>query len=213
VRVVDGDSNHQIGVMSVAEAVAIARSRGVDLVEVAADAKPPVCKIISYGKWKYEQSKHNKDKHKQKGGKVKEMKFRINISAHDYQTKLQHAEEFLDENNKLRAILQFRGREVAHPEIGMALMHKIIEDLKGMSHVDTPPRHAGRSISMILSPLGAQQRHRKFEKPKLEYVEDVHDDDDDDDDPDAHKPHLHTLSTEEILAEMEEDTGRPKKRH
>lgn len=198
--------------MTVAEAVQIARSRGVDLVEVAPEAKPPVCKIISYGKYKYEQSKHNKDKHKQKGGKVKEMKFRINIDAHDYQTKLQHAEEFLDGNNKLRAILQFRGREVAHPEIGMARMHKIIEDLKGMANVDTAPRQSGRSISMILSPLAQHQRHRKFEKPKIEYVEDV-EDEEDDDDPDAHKPHQHTLSMEEILASMEEDTGRPKKRH
>ena len=197
--------------MTVAEAVQIARSRGVDLVEVAPEAKPPVCKIISYGKYKYEQSKHNKDKHKQKGGKVKEMKFRINIDAHDYQTKLQHAEEFLDENNKLRAILQFRGREVAHPEIGMARMHKIIEDLKGMANVDTAPRQSGRSISMILSPLSQHLRHRKFEKPKIEYVEDV-EDEDEDEDPDANKPHLHTLSMEEILASMEEDTGRPKKR-
>ncbi len=197
--------------MTVAEAVQIARSRGVDLVEVAPEAKPPVCKIISYGKYKYEQSKHNKDKHKQKGGKVKEMKFRINIDAHDYQTKLQHAEEFLDSNNKLRAILQFRGRELAHPEIGMARMHRIIDDLKGMAHVDTAPRQSGRSISMILSPLAQHQRHRKFEKPKIEYVEDV--EDEEDDDPDANKPHQHTLSMEEILVSMEGDTGRPKKRH
>lgn len=196
------------------EALQIARSRGLDLVEVAAEAKPPVCKIISYGKWKYEQSKHNKDKGKQKGGKVKEVKFRININAHDYQTKLQHAEEFLDHNNKLRAILQFRGREVAHPEIGMKLMHKIIDDLKTMSHVDMAPRQSGRSISMTLSPLAQHLRHRKFEKPKLEYVEDVPDEEDDDDEEEGDgKPHVHTLSMEEILAEMEEDDGRPKKRH
>jgi len=198
--------------MSPSEAMQIARSRGLDLVEIAAEAKPPVCKIISYGKWKYEQSKHNKDKGKQKGGKVKEVKFRININAHDYQTKLQHSEEFLDHNNKLRAILQFRGREVAHPEIGMQLMHKIIDDLKTMSHVDMAPRQSGRTISMTLSPLAQHLRHRKFEKPKLAYVEDV-EDEDEDDDPEDHKPHVHTLSMEEILAEMEEDDGRPKKRH
>lgn len=212
VRVIDGETNQQLGLLTPAEAIHIARSRGLDLVEVAAEAKPPVCKIISYGKWKYEQSKHNKDKGKHKGGKVKEIKFRININAHDYQTKLQHGEEFLDHNDKLRVILQFRGREVAHPEIGMQLMKKIIEDLKTMSHVDMIPRQSGRSISMTLSPLAQHLRHRKFEKPKLEYVEDVEDEEDDDDDPEANRPHVHTLSTEEILAEMEEDDGRPKKR-
>jgi len=211
VRVVDGDNNHQIGVLSIQEALHMARSRGVDLVEVAAEAKPPVCKLISYGKYKYEQSKHNKDKGKNKAGKVKEIKFRINISGHDYMTKLQHAEAFLDDNDKLRIICQFRGREVAHPEIGLQLMNRIIDDLKTMSHVDMAPRHSGRLISMTLSPLAHQFRHRKFEKPKVEYVEDVHDDEDDDD-PEAHRPHLHTLSLEEVLQEMEEDDGRPKKR-
>jgi translation initiation factor IF-3 len=212
VRVVDGDNNHQIGVLSIQEALQMARSRGVDLVEVAAEAKPPVCKIISYGKYKYEQSKHNKDKGKNKAGKVKEIKFRINISSHDYMTKLQHAEEFLDDNDKLRIICQFRGREVAHPEIGMQLMNRIVEDLKTMSHLDMTPRHAGRLISMTLSPLAHQFRHRKFEKPKVEYVEDVGEGDDDDEDPESHRPHLHTLSLEEVLVEMEEDNGRPKKR-
>ncbi len=212
VRVVDGETHHQLGILTVQEALQMARQRGLDLVEVAAEAKPPVCKIISYGKWKYEQSKHNKDKGKNKAGKVKEIKFRINISSHDYMTKLQHAEEFLDDNDKLRIICQFRGREVAHPEIGMQLMHRIIEDLKTMSHVDMIPRHAGRLISLTLSPLAHQHRHRKFEKPKVEYVEDVGEGDDDDDDPEAHRPHLHTLSLEEVLVEMEEDNGRPKKR-
>ena len=211
VRVIDGETNAQLGVLTPGEAMQIARSRGLDLVEVAAEAKPPVCKIISYGKWKYEQSKHNKDKGKHKGGKVKEVKFRINISVHDYLTKLSHGEEFLDHNDKLRVICQFRGREVAHPEIGMRLMHKIIDDLKTMSHIDMNPRQSGRTITMTLSPLAQHLRHRRFEKPKVEYVEDVGEGDDDDD-PEDHRPHLHTLSTEEILAEMEEDNGRPKRR-
>ena len=211
-RVVDGESNQQIGVLSIQEALQMARARGVDLVEVAAEAKPPVCKIISYGKYKYEQSKHNKDKGKNKAGKVKEIKFRINISQHDYTTKLQHAEEFLDDNDKLRIICQFRGREVAHPEIGMQLMNRIVDDLKTMSHVDMAPRHSGRLISRTLSPLSQQLRHRNFEKPKMKYVEDVEDDDDEDEDPESHRPHLHTLSLEEVLVEMEEDNGRPKKR-
>lgn len=211
IRVVDGNTHQQLGVMTVPEALQIARQRGLDLVEVSADAKPPVCKIVDYGKYKYEQSKNNKDKGKQKGGKVKEVKFRANISDNDYMIKLQHAEEFLNENNKLRVVLQFRGREGAHPEIGFARMGRIVEDLKTMGHLDMPPRQAGRAISMALSPLPANQRQRRFEKPKYDYVEDVEDDDEDEEEED-HTPHVHTLTLEAVLDEMEEDNGRPKKR-
>ncbi|MES2705421.1 MAG: translation initiation factor IF-3 [Verrucomicrobiota bacterium] len=212
IRVVDGNTHQQLGVMTVPEALQIARQRGLDLVEVSADAKPPVCKIVDYGKYKYEQSKNNKDKGKQKGGKVKEVKFRANISDNDYMIKLQHAEEFLNENNKLRVVLQFRGREGAHPEIGFARMGRIVEDLKTMGHLDMPPRQAGRAISMALSPLPANQRQRRFEKPKYDYVEDVEDDDEDVEAEEDHTPHVHTLSLEAVLDEMEGDNGRPKKR-
>ncbi|MDB6132422.1 MAG: infc: translation initiation factor if-3 [Verrucomicrobiales bacterium] len=212
IRVVDGNSHQQLGVMTVPEALQLARQRGLDLVEVSADAKPPVCKIVDYGKYKYEQSK-NKDKTKHKGGKVKEVKFRANISENDYMIKLQHAEEFLNENNKLRVVLQFRGREGAHPEIGFARMMRIVEDLKTMGHLDMPPRQAGRAISMALSPLPANQRQRRFEKPKHDYVEDVHDDEDEDEElEDDHSPHVHTLTLEAVVDEMEDDNGRPKKR-
>ena len=201
VRVVDGDSNQQIGVMSPQEALVIARQRGLDLVEVSAEAKPPVCKIVSYGKWKYQQSKQ-KVKAKSSGGKVKEVKFRINISPHDYGIKLSHAEEFLDHNNKLRIHLQFKGREMAHQELGFDLMKRVQEDLKGMGHVDLMPKQAGRSISMMLSPLASHLRHRKFAKPVTEYVE-TEEFDDEDDHPEDHHPHVHTLNLEEILDKME----------
>lgn len=201
VRVVDGDSNQQIGVMSPQEALVIARQRGLDLVEVSAEAKPPVCKIVSYGKWKYQQSKQ-KVKAKSSGGKVKEVKFRINISPHDYGIKLSHAEEFLDHNNKLRIHLQFKGREMAHQELGFELMKRVQEDLKGMGHVDLMPKQAGRSISMMLSPLASHLRHRKFAKPVTEYVE-TEEFDDEDDNPEDHHPHVHTLNLEEILDKME----------
>lgn len=205
VRVVDGETNQQIGVMSPQEAIVIARQRGLDLVEVSAEAKPPVCKIVSYGKWKYQQSKQ-KIKAKSSGGKVKEVKFRINISPHDYGIKLAHAEEFLDHNNKIRIHLQFKGREMAHQELGFVLMERIREDLKGMGHVDMMPKQAGRSISMMLSPLAAHLRHRKFAKPVTAYVEDEDFDDmdeDDDKNEEDHHPHVHTLSLEEILDKME----------
>jgi translation initiation factor IF-3 len=201
VRVVDGENNQQIGVMSPQEALVIARQRGLDLVEVSAEAKPPVCKIVSYGKWKYQQSKQ-KVKAKSSGGKVKEVKFRINIDPHDYGIKLSHAEEFLDDNNKLRIHLQFKGREMAHQELGFELMKRIQEDLKGMGHVDLMPKQAGRSISMMLSPLAAHLRHRKYAKPVTEYVE-SEDFDDAEDHHDDHTPHVHTLSLEEILDKME----------
>ena len=205
VRVVDGETNQQIGVMSPQEAIVIARQRGLDLVEVSAEAKPPVCKIVSYGKWKYQQSKQ-KIKAKSQGGKVKEVKFRINISPHDYGIKLAHAEEFLDHNNKIRIHLQFKGREMAHQELGFVLMERIREDLKGMGHVDMMPKQAGRSISMMLSPLATHLRHRKFAKPVTAYVEDEEFDDideDDDKNEEDHHPHVHTLSLEEILDKME----------
>jgi translation initiation factor IF-3 len=200
VRVVDGETHQQIGVMSPQEALIIAKQRGLDLVEVSAEAKPPVCKIVSYGKWKYQQSKQ-KVKAKSSGGKVKEVKFRINISPHDYGTKLSHAEEFLDHNNKLRIHLQFKGREMAHQELGFELMKRIAEDLKGMGHVDLMPKQAGRSISMMLSPLATHLRHRKFAKPVSEYVES--EEFDDEDEHEDHTPHVHTLNLEEILDKME----------
>ncbi len=213
IRVVDGRSNAQLGIMSVPEAIQIARQLGLDLVEVSAEAKPPVCKIVDYGKYKYEQSKNNKDTHKQKGGKLKEVKFRANISENDYNIKLQHAEEFLSESNKLRVVLQFRGREGAHPEIGFARMARIVDDLKTMGHLDMPPRQSGRSISMALSPLPANQRVRRFAKPKVEYIEDIgSEEEDENEDGEDHTPHVHTLTLEAVLDEMEEDTGRPKKR-
>lgn len=204
VRVVDGETNQQIGVMSPQEALVIAKQRGLDLVEVSAEAKPPVCKIVSYGKWKYQQSKQ-KLKAKSSGGKVKEVKFRINISPHDYGIKLAHAEEFLDHNNKIRIHLQFKGREMAHQELGFVLMNRIRDDLKGMGHVDMMPKQAGRSISMMLSPLATHLRHRKFAKPVTAYVEDEDFDDmeDEDEKEESHTPHVHTLSLEEILDKME----------
>ena len=200
VRVVDGETHQQIGVMTPQEALVIAKQRGLDLVEVSAEAKPPVCKIVSYGKWKYQQSKQ-KVKAKSSGGKVKEVKFRINISPHDYGTKLSHAEEFLDHNNKLRIHLQFKGREMAHQELGFELMKRIAEDLKGMGHVDLMPKQAGRSISMMLSPLASHMRHRKFAKPVTEYIES--EEFDEEDEHEDHTPHVHTLNLEEILDKME----------
>jgi len=175
VRVVEEDGQHQLGILPTHQALRIARERGLDLVEVAPMAEPPVCKIVNYGKFKYIQEKHKKEAHKhQKGGKVKEMKFRIGIDPHDYLIKITHAEDFLAEGHKVRIQLQFRGRQMAHQELGHLLAGKIKEDLKTMGQCDQEPKMAGRNINMQISPLPAQQRHRKF-KPHLKGVTEHHD--------------------------------------
>ena len=125
VRVVLASTGEQMGVMRLQDALRKAMELGLDLVEVAANAQPPVCRIVDFGKFKYELSKHDKEKKSNAASKMKEIKFRVNIGAHDYETKLRHAEEFLDKGNKVRMLLQFRGREMAHQEIGMGLMGKI----------------------------------------------------------------------------------------
>lgn len=163
VRVIDGETNQQYGVLPTGQALRMARERGLDLVEVAANIEPPVCKIIDYGKWKYIQEKHKKEAHKQhKGGKVKELKFRIGIDPHDYQIKITHAEDFLAEGHKVRIQLQFRGRQMAHQELGHMLAAKIKGDLQTMGQADQEPKQAGRNINMQISPLPERQRVRKF---------------------------------------------------
>lgn len=163
VRVVDGITNQQLGVLATSHALRLAKERGLDLVEVAPGAEPPVCKIVDYGKYKYIQEKHKKEAHKHhKGGKVKELKFRIGIDPHDYQIKIHHAEDFLAEGHKVRIQLQFRGRQMAHQELGFQLAGKIKKDMETMGQVDQDPKMAGRNINMQISPLPERQRVRKF---------------------------------------------------
>ena len=135
---------------------------GLDLIEIAPQANPPVCRIADYGKFRYELSKHDKDRKQNAAGKVKEIKFRVNIDHHDYVTKLRRGEEFLDKGNKLKLVLQFRGRENAHKELGLELMNKVREDLSSMGHVDMEPKLVGRAVSMTMSPLPSGKRKRKF---------------------------------------------------
>lgn len=185
VRVVYEDQ--QLGVMSSQEAVSKAKSVGMDLVEVAPNAKPPVCRVCDYGKYKYEQSKLKKKKAKAVT-RVKEIKLRVGTDTHDYNIKMARTEQFLEQGNKVRVRLQFRGRENAHREIGFEVLTKVGEDLKDMAHVDQPPRLAGRAVTMMLSPLPKEQRKRHFLlshgnliDPDDEGDEDVDFEDDDDD--------------------------------
>jgi translation initiation factor IF-3 len=175
--------------MTPTDAVAMARQRGLDLVEIAPNAQPPVCKIVNFGKWKYEQSKNQKDKQKNKSSRVKEIKLRPAIDPHDYMIKMRRAEDFLFHSHKVRFILQFRGRQLAHKEIGMQLLEKVIEDFKTMAHLDMAPRSAGKTISMGMSPLPESQRVRKFRAhdEEFDFDEDEEDEDDHDDHEDDHE--------------------------
>src|SRR5262247_3977341 len=164
VRVIMGSTGEQLGVLRLNDALRKAQTLGLDLVEVAPTANPPVCKIVDFGKFRYDISKHSKDK-KPGGAKLKEIKFRVNIDEHDYLTKVRHGEEFLERGNKVRVQLQFRGREMAHQEFGMQLMEKVRDDLSGMSQVEMEPKITGRNITMTLTPLPANRRRRKFLPP------------------------------------------------
>ena len=150
--------------MKLSDALRKAQGIGLDLVEIAPTANPPVCKIVALGKFRYDISKHERDK-KPGGAKLKEIKFRVNIDEHDYLTKIRHGEEFLDRGNKVRVQLQFRGREMAHQEFGMQLVEKVRDDLAGMSQVEMAPKITGRNITMTLTPLPSNRRKRRFAPP------------------------------------------------
>jgi translation initiation factor IF-3 len=167
VRVILGATSEQLGVMKLSDAIKRAQGMGMDLVEVAPTANPPVCKIVDFGKFRYDISKQIKDK-KASSTKLKEIKFRVNIDEHDYLTKIRHGEDFLDKGNKVRVQLQFRGREMAHQEFGMQLMYKVRDDLATMAQVEMEPKAAGRNITMTLSPLPTNKRKRRFSIPDEE---------------------------------------------
>jgi translation initiation factor IF-3 len=162
--VILGTTGEQLGVMKLSDALRKAQGIGLDLVEIAPTANPPVCKIVALGKFRYDISKHERDK-RPGGAKLKEIKFRVNIDDHDYLTKIRHGEEFLDRGNKVRVQLQFRGREMAHQEFGMQLMEKVRDDLASMSQVEMAPKITGRNITMTLTPLPSNRRKRRFAPP------------------------------------------------
>lgn len=184
-RVILAATNEQLGVMRLDEAIRRARGLGLDLVEIAPNAQPPVCRIVDFGKFRYDLAKQEKEK-KHTVSKVKEIKFRVNIDAHDYLTKIRHAEDFLDKGNKVKIQLQFRGREMAHQNLGLLVVQRVRDDLSGMAHVDMEPKLVGRAVGMTLSPLPANKRHRKFTKHgeilEPEPEEAPHEDDDHEDD-------------------------------
>ena len=151
VRVI-ADDGEQLGIMNTREAVRLAREKGLDLVEVAATADPPVCRIIDFGKFQYEaKKKANEAKKKQVVIVVKEVKFRPGTDDHDYRFKAKHAHEWLEEGDKVKATIFFRGREMAHPEIGHRILMRLIADLAEVAVPETQPRMEGNQMHTILT--------------------------------------------------------------
>lgn len=152
------EAGEQVGILPIEEAMRMADEAGVDLVEIVATSTPPVCKIIDYGKFRYDQTKREKESKKsQHQVKVKEIKVKPNIDDHDLETKLRHAREFLVKGNKVKFTCQFRGREMAHPEIGTKLMQRVLESLNEISTVEAPPNMMGRVLTMVLAPGGKKK--------------------------------------------------------
>ena len=148
-----GPEGEQLGVLPIEQALARAQELGMDLVEVSPMAKPPVCKIMDYGKFKYlEKKKQNEAKKKQVVVQLKEVKLRPRTEEHDYDVKLKKVREFLEEANKARITVMFRGREMSHKELGQKVLQRVIEDLRDMAVIEAAPRVEGRQMFMILAP-------------------------------------------------------------
>lgn len=157
VRVIDPDGK-QLGILPLVEALRTAAQYDLDLVEVSPKSEPPVCRIMDYGKFKYQQSKKaHEAKKKQAILHLKEVKFRPKTEEHDFQFKLRHIERFLKEGNKTKVTIIFRGREIAHPEMGKTMAERIIEEMKPWGKVEQLPKFEGRNFVMVLSPLSIQK--------------------------------------------------------
>ena len=169
VRVI-GDDGSQIGILTTREAIVMAQAKGLDLVEVAPTARPPVCKIMDYGKFKYEQNRAAKSaKKKQHQMQLKEVKMRPKIEDHDYDFKVKHAREFLAQRDKVKFTITFRGREMAHQELGYKIIEQVLIDLADVAVVEQSPRAEGRTVSLVLSPKAQLQPQPKpASKPAAE---------------------------------------------
>ena len=157
VRVIDPEGK-QLGILPVFEALRLATNYELDLVEVSPKSEPPVCRIMDYGKFKYQESKKAHDaKKKQAVVHLKEVKMRPKTEEHDFQFKLRHIERFLKEGNKTKITIVFRGRELAHPDLGRNMLNRVTEEAKEWGKVEQPPKFEGRNFIMVLTPLQAQK--------------------------------------------------------
>jgi translation initiation factor IF-3 len=152
IQLVDADGQNR-GIVDTEEALYLAEEAGLDLVEISPNSRPPVCKILDYGKYKFQaQKKASEARKKQKTVEVKEIKMRPSIDTHDYDVKMRAARRFLDEGDKVKMTLRFRGREMAHQELGLQLLFRVRDDLTEMAKVEAEPKLEGRQMIMILAP-------------------------------------------------------------
>ena len=148
-----GADGSQLGILEVDRALAIAQEAGLDLVEVAPMARPPVARIMDYGKYKFEQAKMARQaKKKQHVIQLKEVKYRPGIEEHDFETKTRHARRFLEEGNKVKVTMMFRGRQIAHPELGRVVVDRVSQELADVARVESDAKMEGKSMTMILTP-------------------------------------------------------------
>jgi len=160
IRVISPEGK-QLGVLSTGKALQLAQQFDLDLVEVAPNVTPPVCRIMDFGKYMYEESKKHTHA-KTTASKIKEIEFSVRIDQHDFVTKLRHAEEFLDHGNKVKLRLKFRGREMARTEMGFDVIKKALAELDNMGHPDGPPKLTGRNIYVMLTALPINKRKPRF---------------------------------------------------
>jgi translation initiation factor IF-3 len=158
IRVIDDEGN-QVGILPPFEALKMARLKNLDLVEISPTAQPPVCRIMDYGKFLYQQEKKEREAKKhQKTITVKEVKFRINVDEHDYQTKKNHVLRFLDEGDKVKATIFFRGREMTRTSLGRAILERLLKDVEEKAIVEFRPRQEGNTLHAILAPKKAAEK-------------------------------------------------------
>jgi translation initiation factor IF-3 len=152
VRVISPEGE-QLGILPIEQALALAQERDLDLVEVAPNERPPVCRIMDFGKYKYQQAKRSQEaKKRQRVIQIKEIKMRPKTEEHDYQFKMRHARRFLEEGHKVKVSLLFRGREMDHVDLGQRMLDRIIVDCKDISTVEQQPRLEGQTLSLVLAP-------------------------------------------------------------
>ena len=157
-----GYDGEQMGICSVDEAQRVADNEGLDLVEIAPNADPPVCRVMDYGKFKYDQAIKAKQARKNQSKiETKEMKFRPKIDVGDYETKKKHVLRFLGQGSKVKITIMFRGREMAHPEQGLSILERLADDLKDMAVIESQPKMEGRNMHMLIAPLPASKAKKK----------------------------------------------------
>ena len=159
------ETGDQVGVIPTEQALKYAQERDLDLVEVAADARPPVCRVLDYSKYKYEQDQKAKAARKhQQQVTIREMKLRPKIATHDYETKRGHVRRFLDNGDKVKVTIMFRGRETSHPERGEQLLVRLAEDVEDLGTIEQRPSLDGRNMTMVMNPLKAKERKPEPDK-------------------------------------------------